>query len=183
MLNYNLPWGWWNFNYTYSQSEYRSQAQANGFNFKQTGDSENHQLRAERVIHRDAVSKTSLSTGLSYLRTNNFIEDSKLKLSSNRLSEAQFGINHGRRTNPRQHRQRTTWRSRTGCAGPEFRARRPASDGYGGAGSRQGNACSYGDVPDEFAAAGPAELRTGASGGYCAVGGVGDFARGHATAC
>ncbi|QAY84775.1 ShlB/FhaC/HecB family hemolysin secretion/activation protein [Pseudomonas arsenicoxydans] len=97
MLNYNLPWGWWNFNYTYSQSDYRSLAQANGFNFKQTGDSENHQLRAERVIHRDAVSKTSLSTGLSYLRTNNFIEDSKLKLSSNRISEAQFGINHGRR--------------------------------------------------------------------------------------
>ncbi|MEB0048690.1 MULTISPECIES: ShlB/FhaC/HecB family hemolysin secretion/activation protein [unclassified Pseudomonas] len=97
MLTYNLPWGWWNFNYTYSQSDYRSQAQANGFNFKQTGDSENHQLRAERVIHRDAVSKTSLSAGLSYLRTNNFIEDSKLALSSNRLSEAQFGINHGRR--------------------------------------------------------------------------------------
>ncbi|MFS2097298.1 ShlB/FhaC/HecB family hemolysin secretion/activation protein, partial [Pseudomonas sp. Pseusp11] len=46
MLNYSVPWGWWNFSYTYSQSEYRSQAQANGFNFKQTGDSENHQLRA-----------------------------------------------------------------------------------------------------------------------------------------
>ena len=97
MLNYSVPWGWWNFSYTYSQSEYRSQAQANGFNFKQTGDSQNHQLRAERVIHRDALSKTSLSTGLSYLRTNNFIEDSKLKLSSNRISEAQFGFNHGRR--------------------------------------------------------------------------------------
>src|SRR5476651_425768 len=97
MLNYSLPWGWWTFNYTYSQSDYRSQAQSNGFNFKQTGDSENHQLHAERVIHRDAVSKTSISTGLSYLRTNNFIEDSKLALSSNRISEAQFGINHGRR--------------------------------------------------------------------------------------
>ncbi|WP_097304342.1 ShlB/FhaC/HecB family hemolysin secretion/activation protein [Pseudomonas chlororaphis] len=97
MLSYNLPWGWWNFSYTYSQSEYRSQAQANGFNFKQTGDSQNHQLRAERVILRDAVSKTSLNAGLAYLRTNNFIEDSKLALSSNRLSEAQFGINHGRR--------------------------------------------------------------------------------------
>lgn len=97
MLNYNLPWGWWNFSYTYSQSDYRSQIAANGYNFKQTGDSENHQLRAERVIHRDSVSKTSLSAGLSYLRTNNFIEDSKLKLSSNRISEAQFGFNHGRR--------------------------------------------------------------------------------------
>ncbi|QQZ44701.1 ShlB/FhaC/HecB family hemolysin secretion/activation protein [Pseudomonas sp. SK3(2021)] len=97
MLYYNVPWGWWNFSYSYSQSEYRSQAQANGFNFKQSGDSQNHQLRAERVILRDAVSKTSLNAGLAYLRTNNFIEDSKLAPSSNRLSEAQFGINHGRR--------------------------------------------------------------------------------------
>ncbi|WP_223523670.1 ShlB/FhaC/HecB family hemolysin secretion/activation protein [Pseudomonas sp. BF-RE-24] len=97
MLYYNLPFGWWNVSYTYSQSEYRSQIPANGFNFKQTGDSQNHQVRIERVIHRDALSKTSLNTGLSYLRTSNFIEESKLAVSSNRLSEAQFGINHGRR--------------------------------------------------------------------------------------
>ena len=97
MLNYNLPLGWWNLNYSYSESEYRSQAQANGFSFKQSGDSQNHQLRLERVIYRDALSKTSLSTGVSYLSTHNYIEDSKLALSSNRISEAQFGINHGRR--------------------------------------------------------------------------------------
>ncbi len=97
MLNYNLPFGWWNLNYSYSESEYRSQAQANGFSFKQSGDSQNHQLRLERVIYRDALSKTSLSTGVSYLSTHNYIEDSKLALSSNRISEAQFGINHGRR--------------------------------------------------------------------------------------
>ncbi|WHS61841.1 ShlB/FhaC/HecB family hemolysin secretion/activation protein [Pseudomonas sp. G2-4] len=97
MLYYNLPFGWWNVSYTYSQSEYRSQIAANGFNFKQTGDSQNHQLRVERVIHRDALSKTSLNTGLAYLRTSNFVNDSKLKDSSNRITEAQFGITHGRR--------------------------------------------------------------------------------------
>ncbi|WP_409297467.1 ShlB/FhaC/HecB family hemolysin secretion/activation protein [Pseudomonas sp. KCJK8993] len=97
MLYYNLPLGWWNLNYSYSQSEYRSQAQGQGFNFKQTGDSQNHQLRVERVIHRDSVSKTSLNAGLTHLRTNNYIEDSKLSTSSNRLSEVQWGINHGRR--------------------------------------------------------------------------------------
>ncbi|SEM58087.1 hemolysin activation/secretion protein [Pseudomonas sp. ok272] len=96
-MNYNLPWGWWNFNYSYSQSDYRSQAQANGYGFKQTGDSQTQQLRAERVVHRDAMSKTSLNAGLSHLRTNNFIENSKLATSSNRLSEAQLGVNHGRR--------------------------------------------------------------------------------------
>ena len=94
MLYYNVPWGWWNFSYSYNQSDYRSVAQGDGFDFKQTGDSENHQLRAERVIHRDALSKTSLNVGLSHLRTNNYIEDSRLAVSSNRLSELQWGINH-----------------------------------------------------------------------------------------
>ncbi|OLS60221.1 ShlB/FhaC/HecB family hemolysin secretion/activation protein [Pseudomonas putida] len=97
MLFYNLPWGWWNFSYSYSQSAYRSRAEANTFSFKQTGDTQNHQLRAERVIHRDSLSKTSLNTGIAYLRSNNYIEGSRLENSSNRLSEAQFGINHGRR--------------------------------------------------------------------------------------
>lgn len=97
MLAYNLPFGWWNFSYSYSQSEYRSQAIANGFTFKQTGDSQTHQIRADRVIYRDAVSKTSLNVGISSLRTNNYIEDSRLALSSNRFTEVQYGINHGRR--------------------------------------------------------------------------------------
>lgn len=97
MLQYNLPFGWWNLSYTFSQSEYRSQAQGAGFSFKQSGDSQNHQLTLERVIHRDAVSKTSLSAGLARLRTNNFIEDSRLEDSSHRIRETQFGINHGRR--------------------------------------------------------------------------------------
>ncbi|MGH8452590.1 ShlB/FhaC/HecB family hemolysin secretion/activation protein [Pseudomonas sp.] len=97
MFYYNLPWGWWNFSYSYNQSDYRSVAQGDGFDFKQSGDSQNHQLRAERVIHRDALSKTSINIGLSHLRTNNYIEDSRLAVSSNRLSELQLGINHGRR--------------------------------------------------------------------------------------
>ncbi|SEI17793.1 ShlB/FhaC/HecB family hemolysin secretion/activation protein [Pseudomonas asplenii] len=97
MLYYNLPFGWWNLSYTYSESEYRSQAQASGFAFRQSGDSQNHQLKLERVVYRDAVSKTSLNTTLTYLRTQNFIEDSKLAVSSNRLSESGFGISHGRR--------------------------------------------------------------------------------------
>ncbi|MBH3414300.1 ShlB/FhaC/HecB family hemolysin secretion/activation protein [Pseudomonas putida] len=97
VLAYSLPWGWWNFSYSYSETEYRAKAQVSGFDFKQTGDSQNHQLRAERVVHRDATSKTSLSAGVAHLRTNNYIEDSRLAASSNRLSEVQFGINQGRR--------------------------------------------------------------------------------------
>ena len=97
MLYYNVPWGWWNFSYTYSESEYRTPGDLDGYKYKQTGDSQNHQLRAERVVHRDDVSKTSVNVGLTHLRTNNYFNDDRLDVSSNRLSEFQVGINHGRR--------------------------------------------------------------------------------------
>ncbi|TLP57239.1 MULTISPECIES: ShlB/FhaC/HecB family hemolysin secretion/activation protein [Pseudomonas] len=96
-IDYSLPWGWWTFDYRYSQSDFRSKFDAQGRTFAQTGDSQNHSARAERVIHRDSVSKTALSAGLSVLRTNNYIDDNWLELSSNRITEAQFGFNHGRR--------------------------------------------------------------------------------------
>lgn len=96
-LNYNVPLGWWNFTYSYNQSDYRSLGQANGFDFKQNGDSATNQFKAERVIYRDALSKTSLSLGLSHLVTNNYVAGSHLDGSSNRITELQYGINHGRR--------------------------------------------------------------------------------------
>ncbi len=96
-LNYNLPYGWWNFNYSYSQSYYRTQSEANGFAFDTDGDSTTHALRAERVLHRDSLSKTAVNFGVSHLRSNNFILGNRIDVSSQRLSEAQLGFNHGRR--------------------------------------------------------------------------------------
>lgn len=96
-LNYNLPYGWWNFNYSYSQSYYRTESEANGFAFDTDGDSTTHALRAERVLHRDSLSKTAINLGVSHLRSNNFILGNLIDASSQRLSEAQLGFNHGRR--------------------------------------------------------------------------------------
>ena len=97
LLNYNLPWGGWNFNYSYSHSEYDSVIGGAGQRFEQTGDSTTHQLRAERVVYRDALSKTSINAGLTRLVTNNYNDGTRLVGSSNTLSEFSYGINHGRR--------------------------------------------------------------------------------------
>lgn len=96
-LSYSLPYGWWTFAYSYSQSYYRTQGEANGFTFAQDGESKSHQLRAERVLHRDAQGKTSASLGLAHTRTRNYLENSLIEASSQRLSEGQLGFNHGRR--------------------------------------------------------------------------------------
>ncbi|UUD65967.1 ShlB/FhaC/HecB family hemolysin secretion/activation protein [Pseudomonas seleniipraecipitans] len=96
-LSYNIPYGWWRFDYSYSQSYYRTLGDSNGFPYTTDGDSQQHALRAERVLHRDSVSKTAFNTGVSHVRTNNFILGNRIEQSSNRLSEWQLGFNHGRR--------------------------------------------------------------------------------------
>ncbi|NQD91167.1 ShlB/FhaC/HecB family hemolysin secretion/activation protein [Pseudomonas sp. CrR25] len=96
-LFYNLPYGWWTFSYSYSQSYYRTQSEGAGFLFETDGESKLHQVRGERVLHRDAVSKTAASLGVNQLRTRNYIDNSLIDVSSQRLSEGQLGFNHGRR--------------------------------------------------------------------------------------
>ncbi|MCO6059747.1 ShlB/FhaC/HecB family hemolysin secretion/activation protein [Pseudomonas sp. MOB-449] len=96
-LYYSLPWGWWTFSYSYSQSYYRTRNDNAGFDFALDGDSKTHQLRAERVLHRDSLSKSAFNFGLSHLRTRNYIDNALVDVSSTRLSEGQLGFNHGRR--------------------------------------------------------------------------------------
>ncbi|MDH4610371.1 ShlB/FhaC/HecB family hemolysin secretion/activation protein [Pseudomonas sp. BN102] len=96
-FSYSLPYGWWSLGYSYSQSYYRTRNDSSGFAFALDGESKNHQLRAERVLHRDSTGKTAASFGLAHLRTRNYIDNNLVDVSSTRLSEAQFGFNHGRR--------------------------------------------------------------------------------------
>jgi hemolysin activation/secretion protein len=96
-LFYSLPYGWWTFNYSYNQNSSRSRFEAAGFEFQQSGDSQTQQLRGERVLARDQVSKTAASVAAGYIRTRNYLEDTLLDVSSQDLSSGQLGFNHGRR--------------------------------------------------------------------------------------
>ncbi len=96
-LFYSVPYGWWTFSYSYSQNYYRTENKGLGFTFHTDGESKNHQILGERVLHRGGVSKTAASLGISHLRTRNYIEGELIETSSQRLSEVQFGFNHGRR--------------------------------------------------------------------------------------
>ena len=96
-LYYSLPWGWWTFNYSYNRNSYQAPVGLYGIDFESHGDSQQHRLRAERLLYRDAVGKTSMALGLAHMRANNYFEDILLDVSSYRLSELELAINHGRR--------------------------------------------------------------------------------------
>src|SRR5690554_2085236 len=99
-LSYSLPYGWWTFNYFYNHSYYRTKNHTQSFSFVLDGTSTTQALSAERVLYRDAVSKTALSIGISHLSSRNYLDNQRLDVSSQRLTEQQFGINHGRRIGP-----------------------------------------------------------------------------------
>lgn len=126
-LYYSLPYGWWTFSYGYNQSYYRTHGEASGFLFEMDGESKNHQLSAERVLHRDAVSKTAVSLGAAHLRTRNYIENTLLDVSSQRLSEMQLGFNHGRRVGSAFVNLDIGWQHGTGS----FDAQRRGNPQYG----------------------------------------------------
>jgi len=97
-VSYSIPYGWWTFNYGYSQSYYRTRNELpGGFIFELDGESKIHQLQAERVLYRGTQSKTAINTGLSKLETRNYIEDTLVESSSQRLTELQVGFNYGAR--------------------------------------------------------------------------------------
>lgn len=118
-LSYNLPYGWWIFSYSYSEDTYRSQTAAAGFDFKQNGDSQTQQLRAERVLQRDDVSKTAASVSAGHIRTRNYLEDTLLDVASQTLSSGQLGFSHGRRVGPAFVNLDLAWQRGTGWFGAQ----------------------------------------------------------------
>ncbi|MGI2030297.1 ShlB/FhaC/HecB family hemolysin secretion/activation protein [Endozoicomonas acroporae] len=96
-LSYRLPYGYWTFNYDFSYSDYETRNESNGFPFDSDGDTRNHTATVSRLLHRDQAGKTSASLSVRHTRTRNFIEDSRIDVSSYQLSELSLGLNHGRR--------------------------------------------------------------------------------------
>lgn len=96
-IDYSVPFGNWNFSYSYTESDYDSTAEADGFLFHYDGVSRRHRLMAERLLHRDQVSKTSASVALSRVTTRNSIDGNRIDLSSQTLADVTLGLNHGRR--------------------------------------------------------------------------------------
>ncbi|UFH50128.1 ShlB/FhaC/HecB family hemolysin secretion/activation protein [Pseudomonas sp. KNUC1026] len=93
-LHYSVPWQWWLFSYSHSRSEYRMQP---GPGTRYGGRSQQHAWRAERTVQRSSAGKTAISAGLSSQRGESQINGTRLAAQGYRLSEWQWGLNHGRR--------------------------------------------------------------------------------------
>lgn len=93
---FSLPYGYWTLYIDGSYYHYKSFVPGAFSNLGTSGES--NQLRAtiDRVIHRDQVSKTSLSASLTYKETENLILGNRIETGSRALTVANLGFTHTR---------------------------------------------------------------------------------------
>jgi hemolysin activation/secretion protein len=93
-LHYSLPWGYWTLGYTQSASRYYQTVAGTNLSYVYSGTSENHELKATRIVLRDATSKTSAYVKGFQRRSNNFIDDNEMQLQKRLVGGWEFGAAH-----------------------------------------------------------------------------------------
>jgi len=92
--HYSVPWGYWLF--TAQVNDYRYHQSVAGANqdYLYSGSSLNTELKAARLVYRNAVRKTTLSLRAYQRRSHNFIDDTEVEVQRRRMGGFVLGIAH-----------------------------------------------------------------------------------------
>ena len=92
--HYSLPIGYWTWGVTWNESRYAQQVAGLNGPYVYSGTSENTELKATRLVFRDAVQKINLSLAAFERKANNFVEDTEV-LTQRRIEDGWVaGLNH-----------------------------------------------------------------------------------------
>lgn len=94
---YSVPYGYWTMTASASTSEYHTWIKSGGMRYRSTGYTTIYGLEVNRVLHRDAEGKTSLSLSGTTKEIDNYIEGEHLQASSYDLSILGLRLDHSRR--------------------------------------------------------------------------------------
>jgi hemolysin activation/secretion protein len=93
----SIPHDWWTLSLSAGASDYHSVLSGNDLSFTNAGKSWNASASLDRMLHRDARSKLSMSGGLSLVDTENEIAGIQLRTSSYRIVSLKLGTRWQRR--------------------------------------------------------------------------------------
>ena len=116
-LHYSIPWGYWSLALSNSNYNYYQEVAGYQKNYQYSGQSNNTSLELSRVIHRNAVSKTSVSLSAFANDSKNFIDNTEMAIQRRRMSGWEAGINHRRYIGPVTFDGELRWHRGTGAFG------------------------------------------------------------------
>lgn len=90
----SVPWGYWTFSANASKSRYKTDIIGNFYTYTSRGDTEAYSVQVDRVIHRNADSKTSLGLSLHTRNVNSWVQGFHIDSSSYHFSTVQASLSH-----------------------------------------------------------------------------------------
>jgi len=91
-LLYSFPLGYWLFETNVNRSQYEQKVSGQISTFNTSGTTDSYGLTAKRLVFRDHQQKLTLFSTLSHKNSSNFVEDTKIAVSSNRLTNLSLGV-------------------------------------------------------------------------------------------
>jgi hemolysin activation/secretion protein len=92
--HYSLPLDYWLLGATYSNGRYHQSVAGLNQDYVYSGTSENLELKASKLIYRDAVRKTTLALSGWQRRSNNFIDDTEVLVQRRVVGGWTLAVNH-----------------------------------------------------------------------------------------
>lgn len=93
-FHYSVPVGYWLFGATRSGYEYEQTVAGNQQSYLYSGESYNAEVRATRLLFRNASSKTSMYLRAWERDSRNFIDDTEILVQRRRMGGWELGLNH-----------------------------------------------------------------------------------------
>lgn len=89
-----MPFEYCDLTYQYNFSKNRSFIESNNKIYRNSGASTTYKVDLSRILHRDGTSKMILSTGFGHNIYSNYLDDSKIQISSYKIHKIDFGLSY-----------------------------------------------------------------------------------------
>lgn len=95
-LHYSVPWGLWTFSWQSSDYNYHQKIAGINQSFESSGKSTTHELKIQRLLGRDQVSKTSLQFRTYQRSSRSYIDDTEILVQRRDAAAAELALLHRR---------------------------------------------------------------------------------------
>jgi hemolysin activation/secretion protein len=96
IVHYSVPFGYWLAGFTQSKNRYHQTVAGANQDYLYSGNSRNTEFKLARVVHRDAVGKTTFALKGFQRTSNNFIDDAEVEVQRRVVSGMELSLNHRR---------------------------------------------------------------------------------------
>lgn len=92
-VHYSIPYGYWLFGATASSYDYHQQVAGINQSYIYSGETENVEINASRLIYRNAINKTIVSVSAFLKKSTNYIDDTEIEVQRRRTAGWLLGFN------------------------------------------------------------------------------------------